>query len=336
MKIMSQRRWPINILYWIIAPVLIAVCYLILQSQLQRNGEEFLGYTDTQENQLKLDISAYVDKIHVAQGQIVKKGDLLLDLSKAEMDKDIHLIDQEIGSIREKQNLAIKEYQTEIDKINTDANQKVSTLLEEIKVEESKLSYAKSILSPNVKTTDDLSNPIKYRISALKEEMMAIKVSAQKLAGSYQQLIDAERKKVADINLLSDKKSYIIQEKNKLKILAPFDGIIGNVNIREQEYVERQQDLISFYEQSPSKAVGFIHESLSMSINVGDSLDVVSTIHNQKRIGGKVIGKGYRIVEIPERLRKIPQYKTYGMEIFIQLPLSNGLFQKEIIQLKTR
>jgi multidrug resistance efflux pump len=338
MKIISQRKWPVNILYWFIVPIIGIVCYKILLTQTQHNGQTFLGYTDTQENQLKLDISAYVDKIHVTQGQTVKRGDILVDLSKVEMDKDLRSIDLEIGSLNEKRGITIIEYQAQIDKMNSETAQKTALLNEEIKVEESKLQYAKSILNPTVasQAQDQASNPILARIAALKSEIVTVKSAAQKLLVSYQNLIDAETKKRADVNLLIDRKSYIIQEKNKLKIVAPFDGIIGNINIKAHEYVDRQHDLISFYEQNPSKAVGYIHESLSLSVNIGDSVTLKSTLHPGQIIKGKVVGKGYRIVEIPERLRKIPQYKTYGMEIFIELPTPNSLFQKEIIQIITK
>jgi hypothetical protein len=38
---------------------------------------------------------------------------------------------------------------------------------------------------------------------------------------------------------------------------------------------------------------------------------------------------GSRIVEIPERLRKNPDLKTYGREVLIAIPPSNLFLQKE-------
>jgi hypothetical protein len=46
-----------------------------------------------------------------------------------------------------------------------------------------------------------------------------------------------------------------------------------------------------------------------------------------------VIGMGHRIVEIPERLRKIPEIKTYGREVLIQIPSDNKFLQKEKVVL---
>ncbi len=336
MKIMSQRRWSFNILYWLIVPILLIACYFILDSQTQRSSTAFLGYTDTQEHLIKIDISAYVDKIHVTQGQKVKQGDLLVELSKAEMDKDIRVIDQEIGTIREKNAISIFEYKTQIEKIKTETAQKTTALREEIKVEESKLAYAKSMLNPTASSASNVaSHPSKTQISALQNEIQSLQTNSQKLKSSYQKLIDTQSSKIAEVNKLIDQKTYIINEKNKLKILAPFDGVIGNINIRDKEYVERQREMITFYEPSPTRVVGYIHESQSAAIKVGDSLSVISSLHPGQLIKGVVIGKGFRIVEIPERLRKVPEFKTYGMEIYIKLSASNALYQKELVQITT-
>ena len=77
--------------------------------------------------------------------------------------------------------------------------------------------------------------------------------------------------------------------------------------------------------------VGYVHESLVLQVSVGDSLDIVSSLHIEEKCRGKVIGLGHRIVEIPERLRKIPELKTYGREVLIQIPASNHFLQSETV-----
>ena len=76
-----------------------------------------------------------------------------------------------------------------------------------------------------------------------------------------------------------------------------------------------------------------MHESLILHVSVGDSLEVGSTSQPEHRIMGKVTGLGSRIVEIPERLRKHPQLKTYGREVLIQIPAQNPFLQKEKVVL---
>jgi multidrug resistance efflux pump len=85
----SNFQFRYNILYWFIFPGLIIGCYYLTKFIISDRHEEFYGYTDNKETQLSIDLSSYVEKIHVVSGQQVKKGDLLITLSKSMIDKDI-------------------------------------------------------------------------------------------------------------------------------------------------------------------------------------------------------------------------------------------------------
>jgi hypothetical protein len=44
---------------------------------------------------------------------------------------------------------------------------------------------------------------------------------------------------------------------------------------------------------------------------------------------GRVSGLGQCVVEIPERLRKIPELKTYGREVLIEIPHDNSFCKRK-------
>jgi len=119
----------------------------------------------------------------------------------------------------------------------------------------------------------------------------------------------------------------------KVSILAPTDGLIGNIHCMESENISSFRSLISFYEENPTRVKGFVHESMILEVNVGDTLEVVSSLHPENRCLGIVTGLGTRIVEIPERLRKMPQVKNYGREVLIAIPPENSFLQKEKVML---
>ena len=95
------------------------------------------------------------------------------------------------------------------------------------------------------------------------------------------------------------------------------------------ENVSSFNTLISFYERNPTLGKGFVHENLILQVNVGDTLIVTSSLHPQHTSMGIVGGLGSRIVEIPSRLRKMPEIKTYGREVLIEIPPNNPFLQKE-------
>jgi hypothetical protein len=73
-----------------------------------------------------------------------------------------------------------------------------------------------------------------------------------------------------------------------------------------------------------------------MKVNVGDSLEVYSLKVPGMVYDGVVTGLGSRIVEIPSRLRKLPEFKTYGQEVILSIPVVNGFLQKEKVGLRSK
>jgi len=125
------------------------------------------------------------------------------------------------------------------------------------------------------------------------------------------------------------------KEKDKLFIYAPSDGLIGNVTCKEGENISAFSTLMNFYKHNPTLVKGFVHESMILEVKVGDELEVSSSLHPNLKVRGVVFGLGSRIVEIPERLRKIADFKTYGREVLIKIPESNNFLQKEKVLLNT-
>jgi len=111
--------------------------------------------------------------------------------------------------------------------------------------------------------------------------------------------------------------------------------LIGNILCKEGENISSFSTLINFYERNPTLVKGFVHESLILEVQEGDSLVVSSTLHPEQKTSGEVIGLGSRIVEIPERLRKMPELKTYGREVLIRIPSNNNFLQKEKVMLNS-
>lgn len=324
----------INLLYWLILPALLMFCYYILMSY-DSKASDFFGYTENKETEINLDYSAVVDQIYVTQGQLVKKGDLMLEMSKKAFDKEIENLNQSIAILNNKNTINTAEIRTAIEKVNAEKSQKIAQLKNEIAIEESKLAYNKSLLSANVTVVDNdkIIHPIQEKINSLKKEISNTEVSTSKILEAYTILLQKMKSTDVEAKTILTNKDYIIQEKNKLKIIAPFDGLIGNINVKKSEFVQAYTSLLSYYEPSPINVVGYVHESLSLKVNVGDSVEIRSIMHPQHTCKGAIVGKGHRIIEIPERLRKIPEYKTYGMEIFIEIPRKNMFLQKETVSI---
>jgi len=105
--------------------------------------------------------------------------------------------------------------------------------------------------------------------------------------------------------------------------------LIGNIYCKEAEHVPAYKTLLSFYEPHSALIRGFVHENMTLSVDIGHRFTVSSLKDETITYEGKVVGLGSRIVEIPVRLRKMEQVKTYGREVLVSIPKDNLFLQKE-------
>ena len=119
-----------------------------------------------------------------------------------------------------------------------------------------------------------------------------------------------------------------------ITVTAPSDGLIGNIHCKEAEHVSSFQTLLSFYEPHPQFVKGYVHENLSLKVAVGDTFLIRSTKDASVVYKGAVTGLGSRIVEIPERLRKMPEVRAYGREVSVEISPDNSFLQKEKVALE--
>ncbi|MBK8701718.1 MAG: biotin/lipoyl-binding protein [Saprospiraceae bacterium] len=309
---------------------LIAFLCLKIYASFGGSQRSFYGYAENKETQLSIDESSIVTRILVSSGERVKKGQVLMELNADKIDRDLINLDLSTQERKLEQLVSQKEILASIEKTRAEKEEKYGELKRELDIEESKLVYHRAMLAKDTSATIT-SGPIVAKIAAIKKEMAALDMIYTRQIEALNDVLRASSPGNAEIAAIQNNKNYLIREKQKLKITAPFDGIVGNVNCKESERVPSHNTLISFYESQPSTAVGYVHESLSLSVNIGDSLWVKSMMHAENVAVGVVTGKGHRIVEIPERMRKIPEYKTYGMEVFIRLTAGNAFLQKEAV-----
>ena len=139
------------------------------------------------------------------------------------------------------------------------------------------------------------------------------------------------------INELEAEKEFdAIHKIQNIDVLAPEEGLIGNIYCKEAEHVPAFKTLLTFYEPHSGIIKGYVHEDLTLSVKIGDPFKVTSLKNDEVYYDGKVIGLGSRIIEVPPRLRKFPQIKSYGREVTIGISKDNIFLQKEKVGLKIK
>ena len=321
----------INIFY--ISIIVIAGLLFLLQKTHKSNIISFYGYAENKETEINFNHPVQVKKIHVSPGQKVKKDTPILDVIRIENKSQFADQQYKIDGIhadkriwQTKLNGAIKLLREEKAIKLSEISQQKKKLIGEQQFGEKLYEGLSSIDRPTQANTT-----IQSELQALEEEYQKIsQLYDQKITNKEEELSIGSRPFDSEISRLQDQKIHEQkQELIEISMIAPKDGLVGNVYCKEEEHFTSYKTLLSLYEPNPSIIKGFVQEDFIMQINLNDSILVRSTKDQELKYYGKVIGLGSRIVEIPSRLRKREDHKTYGREIVVSIPEKNQFLQKE-------
>ncbi|MEQ1745947.1 MAG: hypothetical protein ABMA02_11000 [Saprospiraceae bacterium] len=329
-----MRRF--NLLY--LALPLAAWALFGLFDYLSRGMATFFGVAENLETQINLDHDATVNRIHVSAGQFVTKGALLLEVTRTVLDFKTRELGHEIAELEANNRLRMAELRGNLERLRAQRAEKVGAVQARIRTLEAEQALNRTLLRElkSVPVADTTRNtPYSARLDALRDELrLATEPVDAEIARIEAELRLTGQPVQAQIGRLKNDMAYTENEQGRLLLRAPSDGLVGGVQCREGENVPAFGMMISFYEQNPTRVVGYVHESLILGVNVGDSLSVSSSLRPGEQCRGRVSGLGHRVVEIPERLRKIPEIKAYGREVLIEIPAKNSFLQKEKVLLQ--
>ena len=323
-----------NLIYF----VAIMICILLLYSLFFKadNSVTFYGFAENKETEISMDNAIEVEEIFVTVGQKVEKGDSLLNVVSATLPLKISDTEYKIEELETKYNLwksgldwKISQYKIELNENTGKIQSQIDQLNAELE-NNKKLSKTIKSIDSDPNTNYEIVNPTLIKLEALNEALNHTKGIINT------QINNLKSKRFADNNpLLSEIRALEVQlthyqeRKKEEVIIAPTNGLIGNVHCKEGEKISSFGALISFYEESPTLVLGYIHEELILKIKINDSIGIFSSSRPDIQNKGIVKTLGSRIVEIPPRLRKIKELKTFGREIIIEIPPENPFLQKE-------
>ena len=316
--------------------LLVGLCILwLLNRQHNRHTEYFYGFAENQETEMNLEEDVQIVNILVDEGQAVSKGDTLLEVRMADLDYRLEKVAHETLDLQARERIWESDMRSRIQQQTESLAQKRQERKLKIAQWEANLAFQKEILaSVGKQTSSEMATPV-----ALERERMLAGLQAGITADSLQliELKEELRIGMTPFRIQREKqvseRDWLLVRKDNMIITAPYDGLVGNIHGRVGEHQSSFSTLVTFYAQHPTLVKGYVHESLLVQVRLHDSLDVVSLVRPELSCRGQVVALGTRVVEIPERLRKMPEIKTYGREILVAIPPANEFLQKEKVQL---
>ena len=328
----------INLFY--IAVLAIGVALFVSLKPTETPRVSFYGFAESNETEINYNYPVVVEQILVTPGQEVKKGDTLLQLTRRKSKETLDDQTYQMDELRAEEKIWRQKKESELSELQLEKTNKISEVNGEIKQVEKELIFKKS-LSEGLQSLP--SNDANTTFKPLEEELKELIAERERLSRYYDLQLKGlkEALRIGDspyrerIKRLSAELDFEESQKiQPIAVVAPANGLIGTVSCKEAEHISSYATLLSFYEPHSGIIKGFVHEDLTLEVAIGDEFIVSSLKDETIEYQGKVIGLGSRIVEIPTRLRKMPDIKTYGREVLVEITKDNDFLQKEKVSLR--
>jgi len=318
-------------IFWTVSLVLLIGLGFLYQGEQER----FFGIADAAETKVSPEYDCEIIDLRVSAGQSVKGGDTLAVVIRPNLEFRLSETRRQLQSLTGEGIEKQASSQARIAEIRSDLHARVLGWQQEIRELQKQLKTNRELsqqlaeLNPQQKSASvaELSEgDIPVRVKILNEKIRMARQNAQQQIQLLQSGARTQESSVEDMqNSLMQELEMLESQRNGQSLLAPKSGIVSAVYHSAGERIQAYDSLVSISSRNPHLVKGYIHESAYHKINAGDSV-WISPAHRgflEQRLKGVVHGVGSRIVEMPLRLRKIPEIMVWGREISVRIPEQN-------------
>lgn len=297
----------------------------------------FYGVAESRATEINYNYPVVVNDICVKPGQAVKAGDILLRLSRINSKETLEDQGYRIAELKAEEILWKKKLQNEMDELKIEQQTRLAEITGKIDRAQNELDFKKSLVR-DLKSLDQVETsykPLKETIEKYKLEKVNVEeLYNQKINGLEQEITLGHNPYREQIRrYIAEKEFDESQKVQSIVVTAPSDGLVGNISCKEAEHISSYSTLLTFYEPHSEIIKGYVHEDLTLEVEIGQRFTITSLKDENINYPGRVIGLGSRIVELPSRLRKIEAIKAYGREVLIEIPKDNTFLQKEKVSI---
>ena len=298
----------------------------------------FYGFAESRATEINYNHPVVVDKILVKPGQQVKAGEVLLHLSRRKSKETLDDQGFRIAELKAEELLWQRQLENEIHELRIRLRTEQEAIDLKIDKTQKELAYKKSLFE-NLNSIEPVTFSYKPLHDLLekyaKEKTDSKLLYESKIKGLEEELTLGKSPYAEQIRRYKAEQAFDESQKvQPIVVKAPSDGLVGNISCKEAEHIASYSTLMTFYEPHSGIIEGYVHEDLTLEVELGQQFTISSLKDEAIKYSGTVIGLGSRIVEIPSRLRKIDAIKAYGREVLIEITKENSFLQKEKVSIR--
>ncbi|MCB9495982.1 MAG: efflux RND transporter periplasmic adaptor subunit [Fibrobacteria bacterium] len=334
---MQRRLLPSRLsgIVWLAAVAVTAVVTWKLLSA----RTEFRGIAEDGKQVVSFAAAVEVIGIDVQPGQSVEVGDTLARVRNPELTQRITEILHTIEDASGDATMNSAESRRRIAQIRAETRIRQASYLGEIRVLEEQRQRnqklvsgfkALGVVSPDTNgiAIDDRIQSLRHQIEVEDAGMRAQVALLEGTKGDLSRLA-ASRKDALQAEL-----AMLREEESRLVVVSATSGVVDSIHFQVGEKVSPFAPILAISGHRPTFVRGYIQESLHLDLAAGDSVEVVSSGARTRKVPGRVVGLGSRIVELPPRLWKVPDYPVWGREVVVKIPADNQLLLGAMVSVR--
>lgn len=325
-----------NKLFYLFIFLAVATLIAFSFSSVKRSNA-IIARVESQKTAISFRKPVQVIAIHISAGQHVKKGQLLLEVERPDLQMEQSKLLNEKQLILSEKNRLESDYQGKVNLLAIEMKGKIQRLNVEINRLEFDIKLKQSLYTDMVAITNVDStletalyeNPDLLQLESYKQEKILLKKYTSSEQSRLKILLEKDLKALQlKVELIEQLEHALELEQAKLKQFAPFNGAIGNVTAQLMELIPPYQTIVTVYEERPSTIKAHQILNTGYELIVGQQIMVESASRTYCTTG-EVIEVGARIVAYQDPTKPATAVQLFGKEIFIKLPDNNEFLYGE-------
>lgn len=320
-----------NVLFALIVIAISIVLLIVIDLQNQMRNTYF-GTAETSTSIINLNFKAVINKILVKNGDYIHKGDTIFTYDQSDLEKDLNEYENQIEFIKANNVLKLTELNKQTENISLQFRQDSTRIAQKIELTQLDIQN-ETILRKKMgfeNTTTPFLQQKKIEIKQLETEFKNLrlknKIQKNQLQHQISRMNDLEK---SEIDQQKKMIQFYTKHQNTSALIAQNNGFIENLRITAHEAIEPLQELGKISTNKPNFVVGFIPENMNKTSVIHQKIYLKSVARPHIHANGTIRTIGNKIIELPLRLRKFPEIKAYGKEIFIEIPSNNQFYINE-------
>lgn len=322
-----------NLLY-ILIPAAIGTCVYITKNLQSNSVHTFFGTAETEPTVINIDLDVRVQNLLVRSGQEVKAGDTIAILQHSKLEEEAFTLTTDLNRTGVEYSGTKALIQAQKQTLDAAFRVKSAEIIQEIAIINTSDSLQQAVngrLFPGVHGTNEVSQ---RKIAALNEALAKEQQKHQKELEQLNIEAKAEANNTAvKQSITQQKQGRQLASRAKLVLIAPVSGYIDQLNIQVGSLVPAYRDMLRIYPTSANKVIGFVHENAPIPFRIGEEVTLSSATRPTETAQGKIIAVSPKLVELPLRLRKFIEVRSWGRELIIQPTTNNTYYIGEKISI---